>query len=291
EKEYFASSEKGVVPLEAMAENPRPLAPGEKMGLLVRRDREVEVFEHQRMQRRIHEMSSERYDFHRLNEVTMTSGLFSFNFDDEEEKAEAPPSFINAENESPEDALAIEEQQKERAIKIERTLAATEALAAMGWTKEEVDNLMTMVTGKDPLSGLGYDGPLAAFSKVRRNLSDYFHERVAVVTNPAIDRVREGDHFSVRVFLGGRPSLAEGGSMRQQIELKSPILMGAAGDDRSFQAAHAMVAQEFGTCLIDDLAREFRESVVEIGANPFSAEARLKQLRATHAGVPGGGLT
>ena len=28
EKEYFASSEKGVVPLEAMAENPRPLAPG-----------------------------------------------------------------------------------------------------------------------------------------------------------------------------------------------------------------------------------------------------------------------
>jgi hypothetical protein len=55
-------------------------------------------------------------------------------------------------------------------IRIERTLAATDALAAMGWTKEEVDNLMTMVTGKDPLSGLGYDGPLAAFSKVRRNL-------------------------------------------------------------------------------------------------------------------------
>jgi glutamate synthase (NADPH/NADH) large chain len=291
EKEYFASSEKGVVQMEAMAEDPRPLAPGEKMGLLVKRDREVEVFEHQRMQRRIHEMSSERYDFHRLNEVTMTSGLFSFNFDDEEETAEAPPSFINAENESPEDALAIDEQQKERAIKIERTLAATEALAAMGWTKEEVDNLMTMVTGKDPLSGLGYDGPLAAFSKVRRNLSDYFHERVAVVTNPAIDRVREGDHFSVRVFLGARPSLAEGGSIRQQIELKSPILLGGA--TRDFLPAHAMVAQEFGTCLIDDIAREFSESAegVEIGANPFSAEARLKQLRASHAGLAGETLT
>ena len=290
EKEYFASSEKGVVPLEAMAEDPRPLAPGEKMGLLVKRDCEVVVFEHQRMQRRIHEMSSERYDFHRLNEFTMTSSLFSFNFEDEDEKVEAP----QVENESPEDALAIEEQRKERAIKIERTLAATDALAAMGWTKEEVDNLMTMVTGKDPLSGLGYDGPLAAFSKVRRNLSDYFHERVAVVTNPAIDRVREGDHFSVRVFLGHRPSLAEGGSMRQQIELKSPILMGAGADENhDYLAAHAMVAQEFGTCLIDDIAREFSESVesLEMGANPFSAEARLKQLRATHASPSGGGLT
>jgi glutamate synthase (NADPH/NADH) large chain len=286
EKEYFASSEKGVVLLEAMAEDPRPLAPGEKMGLLVNRNREVEVFEHQRMQQRIHEMSSERYDFHQLNEVTMTSSFFSFNSGDEEEKTATTPSFESAENESPEDALAIEERQKERAIKIERTLAATDALAAMGWTKEEVDNLMTMVTGKDPLSGLGYDGPLAAFSKVRRNLSDYFHERVAVVTNPAIDRVREGDHFSVRVFLGARPSLSEGGSMRQQIELKSPILLGGAGDAVDFAAAHAAVAQEFGTCLIDDIAREFSESVesVEIGGNPFSAEARLKQLRASLAG-------
>jgi glutamate synthase (NADPH/NADH) large chain len=274
DKEYFASSEKGVVPLEAMAEDPRPLAPGEKMGLLLKRDHEVQVFEHQEMHQRICDMASERYDFHRLNEVTLPSSLFSFNFDDEEEKVEAP----QVENESPEDALAIEERQRERAIKIERTLAATDALAAMGWTKEEVDNLMTMVTGKDPLSGLGYDGPLAAFSKVRRNLSDYFHERVAVVTNPAIDRVREGDHFSVRVFLGHRPSLAPGGSVKQQIELRSPILMGGGGDDRDFLAAHAAVAQEFGTCLIEDLAREFSESV-ELSANPFSAEARLKQLR------------
>ncbi|HEV2666420.1 MAG TPA: glutamate synthase-related protein [Blastocatellia bacterium] len=285
EKEYFASSEKGVVPLEAMAENPRPLAPGEKMGLLVKRDREVEVFEAPQMQRRIHEMSSERYDFHWLNEVTMNSSLFSFNFDDEVEKAEEEKDEAQqVENESPEDALAVEEQQKERAIKIERTLAATDALAAMGWTKEEVDNLMTMVTGKDPLSGLGYDGPLAAFSKVRRNLSDYFHERVAVVTNPAIDRVREGDHFSVRVFLGARPSLAEGGSIEQQIELKSPILLGGAA--RDFLPAHAMVAKEFGTCLIDDIAREFSESVegLKLGSNPFSAESRLKQLRAGLAG-------
>lgn len=283
DKEFFASSEKGVVPLEDMSKDPRPLAPGEKMGLLLRRDIGVDVYEHQEMQQRIFELASHRYDFHKLNEVTMNSSFFALGAVAEEEQQEA----ATLENESPEDALAISDEQQERAIKIERTLAATDALAAMGWTKEEVDNLMTMVTGKDPLSGLGYDGPLAAFSKVRRNLADYFHERVAVVTNPAIDRVREGDHFSVRVFLGRRPSLAAGGSLTQQIELKSPILMGGGGNDnRNFLTAHRAVAQEFGTCLIDDIAREFSETV-EMEANPFSADARLKQLRGSRPGAYG----
>jgi glutamate synthase (NADPH/NADH) large chain len=281
EKEYFASSEKGVVPLEAMVTDPRPLAPGEKMGLLLKRNHGVEVFEQQELQQRVYEMASYRYDFRKLNEVTMNASMFGFKF---EEEAEIEHETV--EHESPEDALAFSDAQAERAIKIERTLAATDALAAMGWTKEEVDNLMTTVTGKDPLSGLGYDGPLAAFSKVRRNLSDYFHERVAVVTNPAIDRVREGDHFSVRVFLGRRPTLAPGGSMTQQIELRSPILLGGgANDGRNFLAAHTAVAQEYGTCLIDDLAREFSESVETTG-NPFSAAAAIRRtLRDSHPGA------
>jgi glutamate synthase (NADPH/NADH) large chain len=281
EKEYFASSEKGVVPLEAMTADPRPLSPGEKMGLLLKRNQGVEVFEHQEMQQRIFEMASTRYDFHRLNEVTIGTSVFAFNFDEE-----MKGGLHASGNESPEDALAVADAQAERAIKIERTLAATDALAAMGWTKEEVDNLMTTATGKDPLSGLGYDGPLAAFSKVRRNLSDYFHERVAVVTNPAIDRVREGDHFSVRVFLGRRPTLAPGGSMTQQIELRSPILLGGGADeDLNFIAAHAAVAKEFGTCLIDDLAREFSRSV-EARGNPFSAEASIRRtLHGPHIGA------
>ena len=279
EKEYFASSEKGVMPLESMVTDPRPLAPGEKMGLLLKRNQSVEVYEHQEMQQRICEMASYRYDFRRLNEVTLNAGIFAMKFEKAEEKNDIPP----VESESPEDALAIDDSQAERAIKIERTLAATDALAAMGWTKEEVDNLMTTVTGKDPLSGLGYDGPLAAFSRVRRNLSDYFHERVAVVTNPAIDRVREGDHFSVRIFLGRRPRLVPGGSLTQQIELRSPVLLGGgANEDRNFFAAHAAIAEEFGTCLVDDLAREFSESV-ETSGNPFSAEAAIRRtLRGSH---------
>ncbi len=278
EKEYFASSEKGVVPLTEMADDPRPMAPGEKMGLLLRRGSGVEVFEHQELQQRIYDLAVQRYDFRRLNEVTMNASLFAFTA-----KPEEPTEAQPLENESPEDALAYEDEKQARILKIERALASTDALAAMGWTKEEVDNLMTMATGKDPLSGLGYDGPLAAFSKVRRNLADYFQERVAVVTNPAIDRVREGDHFSVRVFLGSRPSLVPGGTLTQQLELKSPLLLGGAVADRQMTAAvHRAVAQEFGTCLMDDLAREFSESVE---VNPFSPEGTLRRMKSAGVGT------
>jgi glutamate synthase (NADPH) large chain len=273
DKEYFASSEKGVVPLEAMACDPRPLAPGEKMGLLLHRNHGVEVFEHQELQGRIYQLASQRFDFRSLNEVIASSGMFSFDLDQEIEREES-----TVENESPEDAVAFEEYEQQRAVRIERTLASTDALTAMGWTKEEVDNLMTAVDGKDALSGLGYDGPLAVFSKVRRNLSDYFHERVAVVTNPAIDRVREGDHFSLRVFLGKRPSLSPGGSRTQQLELQSPILLGGSpvGQEHVI-AAHKAVAAEFGSCLIDDIARAFTESLEEARSNPFSVEGTLRR--------------
>ncbi len=285
DKEYFASSEKGVVPLEAMAADPRPLAPGEKMGLLLHRNHGVEVFEHQELQGRIYQLATRHFDFRSLNEVIVTPSIFSLGL----ESTTLDPEF-QLENESPEDAVAYEDEEHERAIRIERTLASTDALTAMGWTKEEVDNLMSAVSGKDPLSGLGYDGPLAPFSKVRRNLADYFHERVAVVTNPSIDRVREGDHFSVRAFLGRRPSLAAGGSRTQQLELHSPIVLGGSVAERGgVAAAHAAVATEFGTCVIDDVSRVFAESLEGAGTNPFSMEATLRRsLQGTRLGHPDG---
>ncbi|HZB43924.1 MAG TPA: glutamate synthase-related protein, partial [Pyrinomonadaceae bacterium] len=95
--------------------------------------------------------------------------------------------------------------------------------------------------GKEPISGLGWDGPLAALSKQRKNVADFFHERVAVVTNPAIDREREADHFSTRVFLGARPCLARPAESGRQIELRTPLLLGGARGD---EAEHARVARE-----------------------------------------------
>ena len=76
----------------------------------------------------------------------------------------------------------------------------------MGWQREDMKLVQQMASnGAEPIGSLGYDGPLAALSEERQNLADYFKETVAVVTNPAIDREREIEHFSCRAVFGARP--------------------------------------------------------------------------------------
>ncbi len=85
---------------------------------------------------------------------------------------------------------------------------ADRILAGFGWQRDDVKLVQQMATnGAEPIGSLGYDGPLAALSPERQNLADYFKETVAVVTNPAIDREREVEHFSTRALFGRRPSL------------------------------------------------------------------------------------
>ena len=80
-------------------------------------------------------------------------------------------------------------------------------LAGFGWQRDDVKLVQQMASnGAEPVGSLGYDGPLAALSPERQNLADYFKETVAVVTNPAIDREREMEHFSTRAVFGRRPS-------------------------------------------------------------------------------------
>ena len=81
--------------------------------------------------------------------------------------------------------------------------------------------------GAEPIGSLGWDGPLGPFTPVAMPLSDYFQETVAVVTNPAIDREREVEHFSTRVVLGRRPPI-EGVEPEppQRCELRMPMILG-----------------------------------------------------------------
>ena len=58
------------MPLEQMVRDPRPLAPGEKMGFLLRRGEGVEVFEYHELQRRALEDVSGRIPLARLNRLT-----------------------------------------------------------------------------------------------------------------------------------------------------------------------------------------------------------------------------
>src|SRR5438874_1534734 len=81
-------------------------------------------------------------------------------------------------------------------------------LGGFGWQRDDMKLVQQMAaTGAEPIGSLGYDGPLACLSPERQNLADYFKESVAVVTNPAIDREREVEHFSCRAVFGSRPGI------------------------------------------------------------------------------------
>ena len=217
EKEFFASSEKGVVPLEQMVCDPKPLAPGEKMGFLLRRDVGVDVFEYHELQRHALDAVRQRFPLARLNSRThwmhRTSAKGSAAIES------APVASIDI-----------------------QPVSDGKRLIAFGWNKlDDADAQEMAASGKEPISGLGWDGPLAALSKQRKNLADYFHERVAVVTNPSIDREREADHFSTRVFIGARPDLATPTDV-EQIELLSPVLLGGETDESN--ETHDAVARD-----------------------------------------------
>ncbi|MEK7860272.1 MAG: glutamate synthase central domain-containing protein, partial [Chloroflexota bacterium] len=108
-------------------------------------------------------------------------------------------------------------------------------------------------TSNEPIGSLGDDGPLAALSERRPNLADHLHETVAVVTNPAIDREREIEHFSTRVHLGPRPSL-RAQAARPWIELRHPVLLGGhAPETRIRSQDHRATARALGTWIVEDV--------------------------------------
>ena len=68
----------------------------------------------------------------------------------------------------------------------------TKQYVAFGWDREHIQLLEQMATkGVEPIRSLGHDSPLAALDTDRRNIADFIKESVAVVTNPAIDRVEK----------------------------------------------------------------------------------------------------
>ena len=83
-------------------------------------------------------------------------------------------------------------------------------LALFGWTPDRTRTVRYMATeGKEPVVGMGYDRPLAVFSRSRPPLFRYFKQIVAVVTNPPIDPIREGGAFDMTVHLGPVPTAHE----------------------------------------------------------------------------------
>ncbi len=95
--------------------------------------------------------------------------------------------------------------------------------------------------GKEPVGSMGDDTPLACFSQVNRNFTDFFRQKFAQVTNPPIDPYREKVVMSLETGFGQIHNiLDEQPAYAKRLKVASPILMQekfevmkSFGDERS----------------------------------------------------------
>jgi glutamate synthase (NADPH) large chain len=194
EEAYCFSSEPGIIPPAYWTCDPKPLAPGEKIGAK-RVNTQWHLYSYAELQNEVLERVSRRF---LIPEGTV----------DHEHTLKADPTHTILSGQG--------SDSKPFAIRA----------AAFGFRSHDYDLLdLQMSSGQEPIQSLGYDGPIPALSQEMSLLSDYLQEAVAVVTNPAIDREREIEHFSTRVLLGCRPSFTGQFGDAPRLEVRTPLLL------------------------------------------------------------------
>ncbi|MDP4210088.1 MAG: glutamate synthase large subunit [Bacteroidota bacterium] len=97
-----------------------------------------------------------------------------------------------------------------------------------GYSKEDIEELIVpmAVEGKEPISSMGNDTPLALLSNKPQRLFNYFRQLFAQVTNPPIDPIREELVMSLTGFIGSTQQnmLDAQPDNCKVIKLKSPII-------------------------------------------------------------------
>lgn len=180
---FVFSSEQGILSPESFIAEPLALSPGEKIGIDLSSN-PARLLQHSELIKIVTDQLKEK-----LSMNVSTQRVFS-----NIEVEQTPPSIQPYE------------------------------YAAYGWSKEQIQLIEQMAEkGAEPIRSLGHDAPLAVLDDGRRNLADYMKETVAVVTNPAIDRDRETEHFSTSIILGKRPSLSDK-NFGKVVQLTSPII-------------------------------------------------------------------
>jgi glutamate synthase (NADPH/NADH) large chain len=216
---------------------PKPMAPGEKFMVLIDRDRKRSTLHaHAEMLRAVRKRWLARVGRDGVASYDRALGTGG--------PLEGPeiPGYTDA---GPEEPVKVEDR----------------VLAGFGWQRDDVKLVQQMAdNGAEPIGSLGYDGPLAALSPERQNLADYFKETVAVVTNPAIDREREIEHFSTRAVFGRRPPLDDPSADTQTIETDFPVILGGHHDLAPLpHSTYRRIANEQGTFVLEDLWAAFSE--------------------------------
>ncbi|MEH7331615.1 glutamate synthase-related protein [Neobacillus drentensis] len=215
ETSYLFSSEPGIIPSSEYVNDPKPLAPGEKVGFKWDGE-QLEVYEQARYQNEVYSRFSNRINLSesrlRLQPPALNKTV-TMNY---------PDKIHNGQYKS------------------------------FGWERDHIQLIEQMAEkGIEPIRSLGHDAPLAALNPERINIADYIKESVAVVTNPAIDRDRETEHFSTRVIIGKRPTLFVKEETETVVELTTPLLLeGKAGYTCS---------ESIGQPSFDQLVQHFQE--------------------------------
>ena len=248
--DYIFSSEPGVVSVHEMVSEPLPLGPGEKF--LVTIDAEQARLE---AARALRDAAPGRRALGRAHRRRGRRGT----------TARWPPAARSRAPRSP----ATPRPGPSEPVKVDDRV-----LAGFGWQRDDVKLCQQMASnGAEPIGSLGYDGPLAALSPERQNLADYFKETVAVVTNPAIDREREIEHFSMRAVFGRRPSIHDLATDTGTVETSFPVILGGHHDLAPLSdSTYRKIAREHQTYLLEDLWEEFRDRAAAIDTALLESE-------------------
>ena len=103
-----------------------------------------------------------------------------------------------------------------------------EAQAAAGYAAEDVSMIIESMAadGMEPTWSMGDDTPMPVLSGRPHLLYDYFKQRFAQVTNPAIDPLREGLVMSLEMTLGAKGNLLDNKGSKDipAVHIKTPVL-------------------------------------------------------------------
>ena len=264
---HVFSSEPGVVPVADTVGEPKPMAPGEKILIQIdRRKGESRLRDHQELQHLCAKRWTERAGAGEDPGAEFAGAIITGG----PLEGREIPGYTSA---GPAEPVKVEDR----------------VLGGFGWQREDMKLVQQMAaTGAEPIGSLGYDGPLAALSPERQNLADYFKESVAVVTNPAIDREREIEHFSCRAVLGPRPAIDYLNGEAGTVELAFPVLLGGHDELAPLSdSTYRKIAKEHKTFLLEDMWEAFRNKAKVLDLSSLESEStegaieRLKQEATT----------
>ncbi len=312
EKEYIFSSERGAIPLEVVVAEPRALGPGEKMAVHLQRGADSEILDHAGIRQHVMNRAFQR-EAPQLARQYWTAWEQP-NGTKPQANGRRPAVPVPVETHPDQTfgagylASPVGETHPDQIfgagdLASLQTLpwhdpacfVALEpgALAANGWNKGHFQDIDDMVFDEKEVGSLGFDGPLAVLSRKRVNVTDFFKETVAVVTNPAIDRGREAEVFSTSSLFGASPEIGKAPDPNDiLVMLKVPLLTGGYADACMTDVAQD-VAAKAGTLSIEQLLETFsgRTALLALGVQPGeSMPAALDRLAEEAVNAVKGGV-